>query len=58
MTKRRLVGKVITVYSFPERCDMNSENGEHQGIVHNEATKLLSGTATTICRGNTDEWRM
>lgn len=46
MTKGRLVGKVITVYSFPERCDVNSENGEHQGILHNEATKLLSGTAT------------
>lgn len=40
------MGKVITVYSFPERCDMNSENEECHGILHNEATKLLSRPAT------------
>lgn len=42
----RLAGKHIIVYSFPERCDINSENEECQGILYNEATKLLSRAAT------------
>lgn len=34
------------VYSFPERCDMNSKNEGCQGILYNEATKPLSRAKT------------
>lgn len=61
MTKGRLVGKVITVYSFSARCDMNSENGgtSRKFCIMKLQSYYLGQRRlrSRIWKGNTDEPR-